>query len=90
MYLANNTRSDIVFAVNYLTRHSATPTMHHILHYLNVTIDLDLFFQRNQESDLIRYADVGYLSDHKMADHKQYSCFYMEGLLYHGSLQNRL
>jgi hypothetical protein len=58
-----------VFAVNYLARYSASPTMHHwndiknILQYLNGTIDLGLFFQRNQESDLIRYVDVGYLSD---------------------------
>jgi hypothetical protein len=29
MYLANNTRSDIAFVVNYLARHSAAPTMHH-------------------------------------------------------------
>jgi hypothetical protein len=41
MYHANNTRPDIVFAVNCLTRHSATHTMHHwngiknILRYLN-------------------------------------------------------
>jgi hypothetical protein len=34
-----------------------------ILLYLNGTIDLDLFFQRNKESDLIGYADAGYLSD---------------------------
>jgi hypothetical protein len=27
MYLANNTRSNIAFAVNYLIRHSAPPTM---------------------------------------------------------------
>jgi hypothetical protein len=37
--------------------------MKNILRYLNDTIDLGLFFQRNQESDLIRYADAGYLSD---------------------------
>jgi hypothetical protein len=30
---------------------------------LNGTIDLGLFFQWNQESDLIGYADAGYLSD---------------------------
>jgi hypothetical protein len=30
---------------------------------LNGTIDLGLFFRRNQESDLIRYVDAGYLSD---------------------------
>jgi hypothetical protein len=69
MYLANNTRPDIAFMVNYLTRHSAAPTMHHwnniknILRYLNGTIDLGLFFQRNQEYDLIGYVDAGYLSD---------------------------
>jgi hypothetical protein len=69
MYLANNTRPDIAFMVNYLTRHSAAPTMHHwnniknILRYLNGTIDLGLFFQRNQEYDLIGYANAGYLSD---------------------------
>jgi hypothetical protein len=48
MYLVNNTRPDIAFAVNYLTRHSAAPTMRHwnginnILRYLVVTIDLGL------------------------------------------------
>jgi hypothetical protein len=69
MYLANNTRSNIAFAVNCLTRHSAAPTIRYwndiknILRYLNDTIDLVLFFQRNQESDLIGYADAGYLSD---------------------------
>jgi hypothetical protein len=50
MYLANNTRPDIVFTVNYLTRHSIAPTMRHwsgiknILRYLNSTIDFGLFF----------------------------------------------
>jgi hypothetical protein len=50
IYLANNTRPDIAFVVNYLARHSAAPTMRHwndiknILRYLNGTIDLDLFF----------------------------------------------
>jgi hypothetical protein len=29
MYLANNTRPDIAFAVNILTRYSAAPTMRH-------------------------------------------------------------
>jgi hypothetical protein len=69
MYLANNTRPDIMFAINCLVRYSAAPTMRHwndiknILQYLNGTIDLGLFFRRNEESDLIRYADAGYLSD---------------------------
>jgi hypothetical protein len=50
MYLTNNTKPDIVFVVNCLVRHSATPKMRHwngiksILRYLNGTIDLGLFF----------------------------------------------
>jgi hypothetical protein len=69
MYLTNNTRFDIAFIMNYLIRHSTAHTMHHwndiknILRYLNGTIDLGLFFRRNQDSSLIRFADVGYLSD---------------------------
>jgi hypothetical protein len=69
MYLANNTRSDIAFAVNCLARHRAATTMRHwngiknILRYLVGTIDLRLYFQKNQDSKLIGYVDVGYLSD---------------------------
>jgi hypothetical protein len=69
MYLANNTRPDIAFAVNYITRYSMVPTMRHwndiknILQYLVCTIDLGLYFQKNQDSKSIVYADVGYLSD---------------------------
>jgi hypothetical protein len=53
IYLVNNTRPDIAFAVNCLARHSATPTMcqwndiKNSLRYLNGTIDLGLFFRRN-------------------------------------------
>ena len=71
MYLANCTRPDIAFAVNLLARHSAAPTKRHwsgvknIFRYLQGTKDLGLFFQfqKNQDSDMIGYADVGYLSD---------------------------
>jgi hypothetical protein len=69
MYLANNTRPDIAFMVNCLIRHSAALTIRHwndiknILRYLNGTINLGLFFRRNQASGLIGYDDVGYLSD---------------------------
>jgi hypothetical protein len=69
MYLTNNTRPKIAFTVNYLTRHSATPIMRHwndnknILRYLVGIIGIGLFFQKNQESKLIGYADIGYLSD---------------------------
>jgi hypothetical protein len=69
MYLANNTRLDIAFAVNYFARHNAAPTMRHwngiknILRYLVGIIDLELYFQKTQDSKLIGYVDVGYLSD---------------------------
>jgi hypothetical protein len=70
MHLANNIRPDIAPAMNYLARHNATPTMHHwndiknILRYVVGTIDLGLHFQKNKDSKLIGYGDVGYLSDH--------------------------
>jgi hypothetical protein len=69
MYLANNTRPNIEFAVNLLARHSASPTKRHwvgvksILRYLNGTRDLGLFYSRNQDLVLLGYADAGYLSD---------------------------
>jgi hypothetical protein len=53
MYLANNTRPSIAFAVNLLAGHSAAPTRRHgtggkqIHRYLNSTKDLGLFFQKN-------------------------------------------
>jgi hypothetical protein len=69
IYHANNTRPDIAFTLNCLARHSAAPTMRHwndiknILRYLHGMIDLGLFFRRNQDSTLIKYTDVSYLSD---------------------------
>ncbi|XP_074377841.1 secreted RxLR effector protein 161-like [Apium graveolens] len=69
MYPANNTRPDIAFAVNLLARFSSDPTKRHwdgIKHkliYLRGTIDLGLFFSNYSKSQLVRYADVGYLSD---------------------------
>ncbi|KAL8157913.1 hypothetical protein AgCh_002571 [Apium graveolens] len=69
MYLANNTRPDIAFAVNLLARFSSDPTkrrwdgIKHILRYLRGTIDLGLFFSNNSKSQLVGYTDAGYLSD---------------------------
>jgi hypothetical protein len=69
MYLGNSTRSDIAFAVNLLTRHSAKPTKRHcvgvktILRYLNGTRDLGLFYSMNQDLILLGYTDAGYLLD---------------------------
>ncbi|XP_074323558.1 secreted RxLR effector protein 161-like [Apium graveolens] len=69
MYLANNTRPDIAFAVNLLARFSSDPSKRHrdgiknILRYLHRTIDLGLFFLNNSKSQLVGYADAGYFSD---------------------------
>jgi hypothetical protein len=69
MYFANNSRSDIAFAVNLLMRYSAAPTKRHwagiknIFRYLNDIRDLGIFYSRSQDPTLIRYTDVGYLSD---------------------------
>jgi hypothetical protein len=69
IYLANNTRPDIAFAVNLLARFSVAPTIRHwngvkdVLRYLRGTPDLGLFYLKNQDLSLIGYADVGYLSD---------------------------
>jgi hypothetical protein len=69
MYLANNTRLNIIFAVNLLARYSVTPTMLHwnrvkdVLRYLQDTPDLSFFYPKNQDLSLIVYADAGYLSD---------------------------
>ncbi|CAM8902188.1 unnamed protein product [Rhodiola kirilowii] len=51
MYLANNTRPDISFAVNLLARYSSSPTkrhwsgVKHVLRYLRGTNDMGLFFK---------------------------------------------
>ncbi|KAL8155915.1 hypothetical protein AgCh_001101 [Apium graveolens] len=69
MYLANNTRPDIAFAVNLLARFSSDPTkrhwdgIKHTFRYLRGTIDLGLFFPNNSRSRLVGCADVGYMSD---------------------------
>ncbi|KAL1330434.1 hypothetical protein AAHE18_12G109500 [Arachis hypogaea] len=69
MYLANNTRPDISFAVNLLARYSSSPTRRHwsgikqIFRYLQGTVDMGLFYPYESKSQLVGYADVGYLSD---------------------------
>jgi hypothetical protein len=61
MYLVSNTRPDIAFAVNLLARYSASPTKHHwtgiknVLRYLHGTVDLGLFYGRNQDPSLVEY-----------------------------------
>ncbi|KAL3639159.1 hypothetical protein CASFOL_017066 [Castilleja foliolosa] len=69
MYLSNCTRPDIAFSVNLLARYSSTPTrrhwngVKHILRYLRGTIDMGLFYSKDSESQVVGYADAGYLSD---------------------------
>jgi hypothetical protein len=69
MYLANCTRPDIAFVVNLLVRYNADPTKRHwvgvktILRYLKGTQDLGLFFPKNQDQNMVGYADAGYQSD---------------------------
>jgi hypothetical protein len=69
IYLANNTRPNIAFTVNLLTRFSAATTMRHwngvkdVLRYLQGTPGLGLFYMKNQDLSLIGYIDAGYLSD---------------------------
>jgi len=69
MYLANCTRPDIAFSVNLLARYSSAPTrrhwngIKHILRYLRGTTDMGLFYSNCLKTQLIGYADAGYLSD---------------------------
>ncbi|XP_074357175.1 secreted RxLR effector protein 161-like [Apium graveolens] len=69
MYLANNTRPYIIFAMNLLARFSSDPMdrhwneIKHIFCYLRGTTNFGLFFPKNSTSQLIGYADAGYLSD---------------------------
>ena len=73
IYLANFTRPDIAFFINILARYSSSPTQRywngikHILHYLQGTTNMDLFYSKESKQQLIGYADTGYFSDpHKV------------------------
>ena len=69
MYLANSKRPDIAFAVNLLARFSSCPTrrhwngIKHIFRYLQGTSDMRLFYSNQSISQLVGYADAGFLSD---------------------------
>jgi hypothetical protein len=69
MYLANCTRPDIAFSVNLLVRYSSAPTQRHwngvkhVLRYLSGTTDMGLFYSRCSNSQLVGYANAGFLSD---------------------------
>jgi hypothetical protein len=79
LYLANNTRPDISFAVNVLARYSSKPTRRHwngikqVFRYLCGTRDMGLYYQKDTKSNLVGYADAGYLSDpHKARSQSGY------------------
>ena len=67
MFFANCTRLDIAFAVNLLARHSATPTrrhwvgVKHVIRYLQGTVDLGLYYPRDQDKTLVGYSNASYL-----------------------------
>jgi hypothetical protein len=69
MCLANNTRPGIAFDVNLLATYSAEPTIRHwkgikdIFRYLKGSQDLGLFYHKNQDMNLVGYADDRYLSN---------------------------
>ncbi|XP_070008795.1 secreted RxLR effector protein 161-like [Nicotiana sylvestris] len=69
MYHTNNSRPDIAFPISLLSRFSSSPTrrhwngIKHLFRYLRGTIDMGLFYSNESMSQLIGYADTGYLSD---------------------------
>ena len=69
MYLANCTRPDIAFSVNFLARYSSVPTLRHwngvkhLLRYLRGTSDIGLFYSKVPKPELLGYTNTGYLSD---------------------------
>ncbi|XP_074297334.1 secreted RxLR effector protein 161-like [Silene latifolia] len=79
MYIARNTRPNISFFVNLLARFSSCPTRRHwnriihVLHYLQGTKDMGLFFPNMSRENLVGFADAGYLSDsHNARSHTGY------------------
>jgi hypothetical protein len=95
MYLTNCTRTDIAFSVNLLARYSSAPTLRHwigvkhVLRYLRKTIDMRLFYPNCSNPQLIRYADVDYLSDlHKGRSQTRY-LFTYGNMLFHGDLSSK-
>ena len=69
MYLANNRWPDIFLPVSLLARFSSCSTrrhwkgVKHIFRYIQETIDMRLLYFNASKSELIAFADAGYLSD---------------------------
>jgi hypothetical protein len=81
IYLANNTKYDIIFSVNVLARYSSDPTRRHwnrIKHVLRYHCgNKGLFYQKITKSKLVGYIDARYLSDpHKSRSQSGYVFIY--------------
>jgi hypothetical protein len=83
MYIVNNTRHDIIFFINILTRYSSNPIrrywnkIKHGFHYRCGTRDMKLIYQKDKKSKLVGYADAKYLSDpHKARSQSEYMFIY--------------
>ena len=69
MYLANYTWTDIAFSVNLLAKYNSVPTQRHwngvkhVLRYLCGTTDMELFYSKDSNSQLVGYTDSGFLSN---------------------------
>ncbi|XP_049352656.1 secreted RxLR effector protein 161-like [Solanum verrucosum] len=81
MYLANNIRPD--FCSKFIDEIQPCPTRRHwkcfkhIFRYLQGTIDMGLLYSNASKSELIGYADAGYLSDpHKARSQTGYLFIY--------------
>lgn len=91
MYLANYIRLNIAFSVNLLIRYSSTPIQRqwnwvkHTLSYIRETTDIELFYPKGLNPQLIDYADSGYLFD----PYKGISQTLMVVLLFHDNLSSK-
>ena len=90
MYLANYTCPDITFSINLLARYSSAPTQRHwngikhILRYLKGTIDMSLFYLKNQINNCLDMLMHDTFQIHIKLDHKQGMCLIVMKLLFHG------
>lgn len=69
MYLANSTRPDIAFAVNYFSRFQSKPNEEHwmyakhILRYLKNTKEAQMVLEPNDDKNLVVYVDADWAND---------------------------
>lgn len=69
MYLMLATRPDLSYSVNTCSRHQSKPTkqlwtkLKRILRYLKSTINLELFYPKNEKVMLVGYADADWAGD---------------------------